>query len=786
MTPRANETSSQLQNVISGRAGVYLIGIGGCGVSGLAHLLLDLGCPVSGSDLVENEEIRQLRARGAQICIGHDAANLQAAKPALAVYSSAIRVDNPEIGAARQMGVPILRRASMLAALMRQQRGICIAGMHGKTTTTALLAYALEGLRARPSYAVGSRVPQLEFHARHSGEAAPHWFVAEADESDGTLGEFHPEHAIILNVDEEHLDYFANLEAICAEFRGFARQTTGKLVFCADDPELPALFAERENAISYGFNPLARYRIEIKSREATSRPCQVFSPAQFEIWRGGERMGEFATRLIGEKNISNAAAVVVLLLELGFAPRDIAGAIAPFAGAARRQQEVFRDGRFRVFDDYGHHPAEITATLRACRSLGSKRVLVAFQPHRFTRTRQLLDEFAASFGEADRLFLTEIYAANEPEIPGVNGALLADAVRAGGQPLEYCDSLESLVGAVRAEMREGDLVLFLGAGSITHAARSLAAQLREEMSAAKNQLISGLSGRLTPGSVVRRDEPLAKRTTLRVGGAADLYVEPATEGDLAQVLAFCAERKLPFMVLGRGSNLLIRDGGIRGVVISLSHANFSKVEIRGESLVCGAGAKLKLVASEAKRAGLTGLEFLDGIPGTVGGALRMNAGAMGASTFETVESIRVMDYAGRIHELAADQVEVTYRKCPMLKHHIALGAVLAGQAAPRAQIEGRMEECNAKRWGSQPKEPSAGCIFKNPGTIPAGRLIDELGLKGTRVGGAVVSDVHGNFIVNAGQATARDVMDLIEQIRRRVREERGIELETEVEIVGEP
>jgi UDP-N-acetylmuramate--L-alanine ligase/UDP-N-acetylenolpyruvoylglucosamine reductase len=704
----------------------------------------------------------------------------------LAVYSSAIRVDNPEVGAARQMGIPIVRRATVLAVLMQQQRGICVAGMHGKTTTTALLAYALAGLQEQPSYAVGSRVPQLECHARFSCGAAPNWFVAETDESDGTLREFHPEHAIILNVDEEHLDYFANLEAICAEFRCFAGQTSGKLVYCADDPELLELFAERENAISYGFNPLARYRIEIRAGVMPDRASPDSASTLFEVWRGAERIGEFATRLSGEKNISNSAAVVVLLHELGFAAHDIAGAIAPFAGAARRQQELFRDSRFRVFDDYGHHPAEVQATLRALKGLGSQRLLVAFQPHRFTRTQQLLAEFSTCFAEADRLFLTEIYAASEEEIPGVTGALLAGMVRAQGQATRFCGSLEALLPDVRAEMQPGDLVLFLGAGSITQAARELAAQLDQEMSAANDQLTTELRGRLAPETVLRRDEPLARRTTLRVGGPADIYVEPASESDLALLLRFCGERQLPFMLLGRGSNLLIRDGGIRGVVISLCHAHFSRVEVSGEMLVCGAGARLKLVASEAKRAGLTGLEFLDGIPGTVGGALRMNAGAMGASTFEAVESIRVMDYAGEIHQMAADAVEVSYRKCPMLARNIALGAVLKGRSAPREQIEVRMEECNAMRWGSQPKEPSAGCIFKNPGTVPAGRLIDELGLKGMRVGGAVVSEVHGNFIVNAGQATARDVLDLIGQIRRRAREARGIDLETEVEIVGEP
>jgi UDP-N-acetylenolpyruvoylglucosamine reductase len=238
-------------------------------------------------------------------------------------------------------------------------------------------------------------------------------------------------------------------------------------------------------------------------------------------------------------------------------------------------------------------------------------------------------------------------------------------------------------------------------------------------------------------------------------------------------------------MLGRGSNLLVRDGGIRGVVICLMHANFSRLEITGDRLHCGAGVKLKAISVEARRHGLAGLEFLEGIPGSLGGSMRMNAGAMGSWLFDAIESIRFMDYQGTVHERKAVEVYVEYRGCPLFKNHIALGAVLKGQSASVDAIAQRMTQYSHKRWESQPAAPSAGCIFKNPRTISAGKLIDELGLKGTRVGGAVVSDVHGNFIVNDGKATAGDVLNLIEIIRERARSARGIELETEVEILGQ-
>jgi UDP-N-acetylmuramate--alanine ligase len=758
---------------------VYLIGAGGCGMSALGHLLLDLGHAVAGSDLADNFEIQQLRARGALIHTGHAATQLEMARPVLVVYSPAVRLDNAEMAAARQLQIPIVRRAVLLAALVGRQLGICVAGMHGKTTTTALLAFALEQLGAAPSFAVGAAVPQLERHARYSpGPQA--WFVAEADESDGTLREFTPEHAIILNVDEEHLDFYANLDAICQEFDRFASQSRGRIFFCADDPRLAELYARQPRAISFGFHPLAQYRAVMLAPVPGSR-----SGAQFEVWRGGVLLDRFRLGLVGEKNVSNATAVIALLAEIGVAVDAIARAIEPFQGAARRQQELFADSRFCVMDDYGHHPNEIRATLRALKGLGYRRLLVAFQPHRYSRTQHLLADFATSFADADRLWLAEIYAASEPAIPGVTSAALAAEIRATGQSVELAPSLDELPALVRGAMEPGDLVVFLGAGDITRAAHQLAAQLEEEPVMHKERLLADLAAVVSSKTVLRGHEPLARRTTLRVGGKADFYVEPASEADLSELLKFATAHKLPFLILGRGSNLLIRDGGIRGLVICLGQPAFSRLEIIGERLHCGAGLKLKQLAVTARKQGLTGLEFLEGIPGSVGGALRMNAGAMGSWMFEVVESIRFMDYSGVIHERQASEVNVEYRGCPLFKQHIALGAVLKAQPASPAAIEARMKAFNEKRWTSQPAAPSAGCIFKNPETIPAGRLIDELGLKGTRVGGAVVSDIHGNFIVNDGHATARDVLNLIEIIKLRARMARGIELHTEVEIIGE-
>ena len=780
---------------------VHLIGIGGCGVSGLAHLLLDLGVPVTGSDLRDNDDVRLLRLRGANIRNVHASEWVGDRQPALVVFTSAVRASNPELVAAEVAGVPQARRATLLAALMRRQRSICVTGMHGKTTTSSLLAYTLERLGACPSFALGGTVPQLPRHSRFSldgaGEQTP--FVAEADESDGTFAIFEPRDAIILNVDPEHLDYFGSFEKVCEAFAEFGAKVEDRLVYCADDPDLVRLYAGRGGAVSYGFNPLADYRIESVAKSPGGNKA-------FNVFRGETLLGTFSTRLLGEQNVSNAASVVALLCERGFAPVDIVRAMAEFAGVDRRQQLLFANDDWRVYDDYGHHPEEIKVTLACLKELEPKRLLVAFQPHRFTRTRDFLEEFATSFSEADHLWIADVYAASEDAIEGADGASLTRAIAATGRQVEFVADRSQLAARVRAEMRPGDIVLFLGAGDITESAHELARNLKsecvpsevggrqektqqqeaEKMTAIKEQIFQELARRLSAEAVIREDEPMAKRTTLRVGGPADVYVEPADEEDLSEVLDFCALRRLPFFILGRGSNLLVRDGGVRGVVICLKSPAFSSIEVYQDYVFCAAGARLNQVAIQAKKAELSGLEFFEGIPGCVGGALRMNAGAMGTDTFTILESLRVMKRDGTIVEYRAEEVPHRYRGCDMLRQDIALSAVFRGTPGQREEIENRMAEYSNKRWASQPAVASAGCMFKNPETVAAGKLIDELGLKGLRVGNAVVSDVHGNFLVNEGGATATDVLNLIALVRRKVKEARGIELMTEVQVIGEP
>ena len=429
-----------------------------------------------------------------------------------------------------------------------------------------------------------------------------------------------------------------------------------------------------------------------------------------------------------------------------------------------------------LVDDYAHHPTEIRATLKTARSAGRKRVLTMFQPHRYSRTKALCKEFGRAFDDADRVVVTDVYAASESPISGISGETIASEITAHGhRGVSYQPRLEWVHRDLGNMLDSGDLVLSLGAGNIHEQISLLAADL---------VIAEKLKAIISDGEV-RLYEPLSKHTTLRVGGPAQFWVEPRDESAFAELIRFCRCESLPLFVVGRGSNLLVRDGGIRGVVVHPCGGDFDKIEVNGNEITAGVGAKLREVAYAGKTAGLGGLEWMEGIPGAVGGGLRMNAGAMGAQTFENVVRVRYLDPDGNLHVKGRDDLDVHYRNFPLLENNFGVSAVFRGQPAPTEEIVRNLQASQQKRRTSQPAAKSAGCIFKNPDSCPAGKLVDELGLKNLCVGKARVSEVHGNFIVNDGGATAADMLELIEQIKTVARTKRGIELETEVQIVGE-
>ena len=765
---------------------VHFVGIGGCGMSGLARLLLQQGHSVSGSDVAPNGTTKELQKLGAKIHSGHSARNVNE-EVELVVYTSAVNGENVELQAANDLTIPRVRRGLLLSALMNHGSNIAVAGTHGKTTTTAMIAYVLTRSDDAPSYSIGAYVPVLGTSAQIGGGK---YFVAEADESDGTLVGFSPEYAVCLNIEPEHLDHHGTMDKLQATFESLFSSTLKTVFLCADCPNCLHLAAKCRAAITFGLSGKSDYRAF--NIEHTARGTR------FTVTCRDQQMGRIELIIPGKQNVTNALAAVAVADELGVPFEKIAAALGQFTGAQRRFDRKYEEGGILVVDDYAHHPTEIQATIAAARTLLTgdeearyRRLIVAFQPHRYSRTKALCEQFATAFTGADKLFLTDIYPASEKPIEGVNGQMLYKAVASAGQAdIVFEADLEMLVVRLFAELKAGDVVLTMGAGDINKVADALARKLRARGPNVLNveqqpiNMRADLEVLLSSKARIRRDEPMSRHTSMRVGGPAEFWIEPAGERDLARLLHYCHGREIPVTVIGRGTNLLVLDGGIRGVVISLCHDDFSKIQVDGDQIIACAGARLKTIVATAAKHELGGLEFMEGIPGSLGGALRMNAGAMGKQTFDVVEWVRYISYSGEVYDADAKNLPVMYRRCPVFDNHIALSAILRGVKTEKKSIDSRLRAFAKRRWSSQPARPSAGCIFKNPQAIPAGQLIEELGLKGLAVGGARVSELHGNFIVNEGKATASDVLELIAAIRERARKERGIELESEVMILG--
>ncbi|HTY44900.1 MAG TPA: UDP-N-acetylmuramate--L-alanine ligase [Patescibacteria group bacterium] len=453
----------------------HLIGIGGIGMSGIAQLLLKRGVTVTGSDVKENRITQDLRRKGARIFIGHDAKNACGADAV--VYSSAIAQDNPEMVQANLQGSRLLKRAQALAELMQGKTVVTIAGSHGKTTTTSLVSYLLLEAGLAPTAAIGGVFRNIDTNA-YFGDGD--FFVAEADESDASFLCYHPKYSIVTNIDREHLDHYGDFRREVETFREFINltDTAGCVFYCNDDPSLRKIMKDyRYGCVSFGLTEEAQIY-------ASGIQLQGFH-SQFDCVYKGKAVGHFEIALAGMHNVSNSLAVIALGLELGIAFETIQRTLIGYKGAGRRFEVKFCAHKCLVIDDYAHHPTEIRATLAAAKNLQYGRLIAVFQPHRYTRTRLLLDEFGRSFDAADYVIVTDIYAASEAPIEGVNAAGVCDAIRAAAPGKKVCympkaDIVEHVLGMLRT----GDLVIILGAGDIVKTAEEIAVKMEQQCSGA--------------------------------------------------------------------------------------------------------------------------------------------------------------------------------------------------------------------------------------------------------------------------------------------------------------
>ena len=461
---------------------IHFVGVGGIGMSGIAEVLLNLGYKVSGSDLKSSAVTQRLATLGATTFEGHRAENIVGAE--VVVTSSAISKDNPEVAAAHNLHLPVIQRAEMLAELMRLKYGIAIAGMHGKTTTTSMVAAVLAAGGLDPTVVVGGRVDAMGSNAR-LGKSQ--YLVAEADESDRSFLKLSPILSVVTNVDREHMDTYRNMRDVKKTFLDFMDRVPfyGMIVACNDDPILRRLLPEvQRRTVTYGLKRGSDFLIksEETKREgnADSRPY-----SRFHVTYQKKDLGEFTLYVPGVHNVLNATAAIAVGVGLDISADAIRTALDQFRGVDRRFQLRGRAAGISVIDDYGHHPTEIKATLAAAKQCGFRKIHVIFQPHRYTRTRDLMEEFTTAFADTDSLFVLDIYAASENPIEGVTGEALARQIsEKSGKAVQYEGSFANAVSAVAAAAQEGDMILTLGAGSVSQLGPTILDALTQRQPAA--------------------------------------------------------------------------------------------------------------------------------------------------------------------------------------------------------------------------------------------------------------------------------------------------------------
>lgn len=743
---------------------IHCLGAAGAGMLPLALYLQQSGHEVSAEDVSLTQIAReQLTECGVLL------AEFPFEEGLAVVYSSAVAESHEARRFQAEVGGLSLRRGECLALVAKTKRLLAIAGSHGKTTTCGMLIDILDTKGFSFDYLLGAQFAE-GMPSRCSGHE---WLVAEIDESDGTIDLFDPEISVILNIDHDHHARYASEVLYVEAFQKLAARTKKTVIL---DSRQAGRIGIEDGVKRVTLGEEGDW--SVRGEEAGSSWTQVtIDHPDGEI--------QFTMNRKGRMNEIDASFAVAAAHEMGVGADRLQ--TLEFRSVLRRQRCWFNGDAVQVFEDYAHHPEELASVLAAFGSKDSWRTVVVFQAHRYSRTRELKGAFARTLSTCEDLVLLDVYPASETPIPGGTGQDLLDTCLLENSSTLFFAKQEEASEHLLTLTRSGNTrILILGAGTGDRLARQLALALaeRDPRWGSLSLALAKVSGTETQ---LVANEPLAPKTTMRVGGKAERYFEPESLEQLKAVVKSCSEKGLPLFPLGRGSNVIVPDTGVSGLVIRLSHPYWSRFELLGEGRArLGAGLRIKALCGQAAKEGLEGFEFLEGIPGSLGGVLRMNAGAMGGWVFDVVESIRYLTLDGELIEATRDELNVGYRYCEQLRNAIAVDAVLVSKSenVSRAAIRQTIDVYQNKRKESQPREPSAGCIFKNPEGDAAGRLIQELGLKGTVVGGAEVSAVHGNFIINRGGASSADVIELVKLIRRIVKERRGIDLHPEALLYG--
>ena len=755
---------------------VHMLGVCGVGMAGVAYLLARRGWQVSGCDSHANALAAWLRGSGVPVEERHDAAHLRDARPPdRVIVTPAVSEHEPECVLAREKGLSVFRRGQVLASLLSGSRGVAVCGAHGKTTTTCFTTRLLQALGASPSWCIGGTTLRLEHVA---GCGTDDLLVVEADESDGTLALYHPAVTVLNNIDLDHLEHFDGEAALCACFGHAVAQTREGVAVCRDNARAWRVAQGAPvPVLDFGW-----------AAEATLRAYKVTvgpSSVSFDVAYRGTPMGRLTLGVSGRHNVLNALGAASAALLLGYPPEAV---FAALPGACeelpgRRFETEFDACGIRCIADYAHHPTELKAAVDMARVQRPARLIAVFQPHRYTRTRTLGAEFPKAFAAADEVILLPVYAASEAPIEGGDIADLYAHFREAlpGLRVRLARSREEAWGALRQELKAGDLLLIAGAGDVIELSeliRADAAQGWPERRAPEG--FEETLARIEGARTVPFGE-LAGWCFFGVGGRARWRVEVETEAALAAVAGLCRARKVPFRFVGAGANAWFSDLGEPGCVARFAEGAFRSFGRCGDAVEVGCGLRGPALLDALEREGLSGLEFLEGVPGSVGGWLAMNAGAQGGEIALRVEWIRCLNPDGKVAILRGQDVGFSYRTCAGLKNRIALSCGLRLAPAESAAIKALRQQMRARRIPLAGLR-TEGSVFRNPPGDAAGRILEAAGCKGWRVGGARVTDFHANIVaVEGGAATASDVLALVMRMRTRAANACGVVLRPEID-----
>ncbi len=734
---------------------LHALGATGIGVSGLLALFRARGWEVSGCDSRPAPALAAwLASLGVEIHQGHDPSHIAVRHPDLVLRSPAVADGNPELAAARAAGIPVARRGEALAALVNQSHGVAVCGTHGKTTTSCFVRELLARLGDSPSWCIGGNTPSMGAVAGVGAPGAP--FVVEADESDGTLVLYRPHVTVVTCIEPDHMEHFASFDALKECFATAVRATTEAVVCCADNAAAREVAgAASAPATTYGFAPDADVRCEIVALEADSSIFDL-------VRRDGARL-RATIGVPGRHNVLNATGAFAACVALGHVPEKVADALGSLNELpGRRYERHAAPCGAEIVSDYAHHPTEIAMLVSMARLSPARRLIAVFQPHRYTRTKALGHDFPAAFRGVDEILLLPVYEASEKPLEGGRAEdLYCEFRRQNAEdasiPIpKLVPSVKEAAAYLATALGAGDRLLVVGAGDVV----SLVALLEKA------------------GPVVVAPSPV--RNSYGTAAKADRFVEVRDEAELSALLASAHAGAMPVHVVGQGTNLLVSDIGLRGMTLRLSQEGFASFERPDDTTVrvgCAMpGARLLSILRDA---GLSGLEFMAGIPGCVGGWLAMNAGTRFGEFGDRVMAATAYGPDGASCEIT--DFGFGYRTCKALEGRIATKVTLRLVRDDPAAIARRMDDFRARRFDFSGLR-TAGSVFRNPPGVSAGKLLDEAGCKGLRVGGAVVCDRHANIVAAEDGATASDIMALSALMRERVAAHSGVHLEREIRI----